>query len=143
MQGVPSVWAVTHCNLGHALRIVGYVPPNLTFLKAYPRSFSDLDGAQRAYDRSVSLDPTNATAHASLAMLAQLRGDIRLAVRLYHIALSLGPQDPMRTVLLEMALKEQVETLDPTTLPGLPGAIGQRGLDPFAVPKVRPSLHPP
>ena len=69
-------------------------------------------------------------------MLAQLRGDVRLAIRLYHSALSLGPQDPMATVLLEMALKDQIDTLDPTTLPGLPNTLGARELDPFAVPKV-------
>jgi len=69
-------------------------------------------------------------------MLVQLRGDVRTAIRLYHSALSLGPQDPMATVLLEMALKEQIETLDPTTLPGLPSTLGSRELDPFAVPKV-------
>jgi hypothetical protein len=66
-----------------------------------------------------------------------MRGDIRLAIRLYHHALALGPQDPMSTVLLEMALMEQVESFDPTTLPGLPPPLTEQDLDPFRVPKVR------
>ena len=71
-------------------------------------------------------------------MLAHMRGDVRRAIRLYHQALSLGPQDPMATVLLEMALREQIETLGPRTLPGLPGPLSEIDLDPFRVPKVRP-----
>ena len=62
--------------------------------------------------------------------------DTTRLTRRYHQALSLGPQDPMATVLLEMALKEQVEAWDVTTLPGLPSALASRDLDPFAVPKV-------
>ena len=125
MQGVASIWAVTHCNLGHAHRVMG-----------------EIDKAQGSYQQCIKLEPTNATAIASLAMLFQLRGDVRSAIRLYHSALSLGPQDPMATVLLEMALKEQIETLDPTTLPGLPSTLGSRELDPFAVPKGNPSFGP-
>ena len=94
------------------------------------------DHAQASYERCLSLDPTNATAYASLAMICQLRGDVRTAIRHYHVALSLGPQDPMSTVLLEMALKEQMERLGPTTLPGLPASIGSKDLDPFNVAKV-------
>ena len=97
---------------------------------------SDLDRAHTSYTASIDLDPSNPTAHSAMAMIAQLRGDVRGAIRGYHTALSLGPQDPMATVLLEMALKEQIERLDPTTIPGLPGALGRRDLDPFAVPKV-------
>jgi hypothetical protein len=41
----------------------------------------------------------------------------------------------MATVLLEMALSEQVAALEPTTLPGLPAALASPDLDPFAVPK--------
>lgn len=43
----------------------------------------------------------------------------------------------MATVLLEMALKEQIERLDPRTLPGLPEPLTDLHLDPFRVPKVR------
>ena len=55
----------------------------------------------------------------------------------------------MATVLLEMALKEQIERLDPRTLPGLPEALTELDLDPFRVPKVcllsscQSSPHPP
>ena len=49
----------------------------------------------------------------------------------------------MSTVLLEMALKEQMERLGPTTLPGLPASIGSKDLDPFSVPKVGTSFDPP
>ncbi|ORX38717.1 hypothetical protein BD324DRAFT_622052 [Kockovaella imperatae] len=125
MQGVSSTWAVTHCNLGHAYRVT-----------------DQLDNAQAAYERCLALDPTNATAYSSLAMLCHLRGDIRTAIRHYHVALSLGPQDPMSTVLLEMALKEQMERLGPTTLPGLPASIGSKDLDPFNVAKGNPSFGP-
>lgn len=97
---------------------------------------SNLFEANKAYSQAVLLDPTNATAHCSIAMIAQLRGDVRAAIRGYHTALSLGPQDPMATVLLEMALKEQVERLDPTTIPGLPALLSEQSLDPFSVPKV-------
>jgi len=71
-------------------------------------------------------------------MLSHIQGDIRHAIRLYHHALALGPQDPMATVLLEMALKEQIERLDPRTLPGLPEPLTELDLDPFRVPKVCP-----
>lgn len=125
MQGVAQTWAVTHCNLGHALRVQGRYPE-----------------ARAAYQACIRLDPTNATAYASQAMLSQLEGDVRTAIRLYHAALALSPQDPMATVLLEMALREQVEVLDPTTLPGLPAAIAQRDLDPFSVPKGNPAFGP-
>ncbi|WOO82452.1 Anaphase-promoting complex subunit cut9 [Vanrija pseudolonga] len=125
MQGVAQTWAVTHCNLGHALRVEGRYPE-----------------ARAAYQACIRLDPTNATAYASQAMLSQLEGDVRTAIRLYHAALALSPQDPMATVLLEMALREQVEVLDPTTLPGLPAAIAQRDLDPFSVPKGNPAFGP-
>lgn len=48
----------------------------------------------------------------------------------------------MATVLLEMALREQVDTLEPRTLPGLPGPLSEIDLDPFRVPKVGPPPHP-
>ena len=75
-------------------------------------------------------------------MLAQLEGDVRTAIALYHRALALVPQEPVATVLLEMALKEQVECLDPTTLPGLPAAIARSDLDPFNVSKGNPAFGP-
>jgi hypothetical protein len=73
-------------------------------------------------------------------MLSHIQGNIRHAIRLYHHALALGPQDPMATVLLEMALKEQIERLDPRTLPGLPEPLTELDLDPFRVPKVCPLM---
>lgn len=125
MQGSATTWSTTHCNLGHALRLQ----------KRYAE-------ARAAYAQSIRLDPLNHTALASQAMLAQLEGDTRSAIRLYHSALSLSPQDPVSTVLLEMALQEQVETLNPTTLPGLPAAIARADLDPFAVPKGNAAFGP-
>jgi anaphase-promoting complex subunit 6 len=74
-------------------------------------------------------------------MLSHIQGNIRHAIRLYHHALALGPQDPMATVLLEMALKEQIERLDPRTLPGLPEPLTELDLDPFRVPKVCPLVR--
>ncbi|OCF40492.1 anaphase-promoting complex subunit 6 [Kwoniella heveanensis CBS 569] len=125
MQGVKSVWAVTYCNLGHAYR--------------HMRNY---DKAEHNYRLTIRLDPTNAVAYSSLGMIWQLRGEIREAIKIYHQALSLGPQDPMTTVLLEMGLREQMEGLDPTTLPGLPGKLGERDMDPFAVPKGNPIFGP-
>jgi anaphase-promoting complex subunit 6 len=55
----------------------------------------------------------------------QLESNVRKAIEMYHQALALSPQDPMLTVLLEMALREQVETLGPKTLPGLPVVLAQ------------------
>jgi anaphase-promoting complex subunit 6 len=92
--------------------------------------------ARQSYQTTLNLDPTSLTAHSSLALLSHLSGDIHTAIRLYHTALSLGPQDPMATVLLEMALKEQMEDMDPSTVMYLPPALADRDLDPFAVPKV-------
>lgn len=51
-------------------------------------------------------------------------------------ALSLSPQDPVATVLLEMALEDQIDALEPATLPGLPAALASARMDPFNVPKV-------
>jgi hypothetical protein len=76
-------------------------------------------------------------------MLSHIQGNIRHAIRLYHHALALGPQDPMATVLLEMALKEQIERIDPRTLPGLPEPLTELDLDPFRVPKVCPFSSSP
>lgn len=102
---------------------------------------SRMEEAHIAYTTSLSLDPTSATATSSLAMLSHIQGNVRHAIRLYHHALALGPQDPMATVLLEMALKEQIERLDPRTLPGLPEPLTELDLDPFRVPKVCSFLH--
>lgn len=118
MQGQTAPWSVSHCNLGHALRIVGRYAE-----------------AKAAYLSAVKLDPTNGTAYASQGIISQLEGDVRTAIRQYHVALSISPQDPVATVLLEMALAEQVSTYAPTTIPGLPVAIASADLDPFAVPK--------
>lgn len=125
MQGPSEPWAATHCNLGHALR--------------NQRRYNE---AKAAYAAAIRLNPTDATAYASQAMICQLEGDVRMAIKLYHQALSILPQDPVATVLLEMALAEQVETLDPTTLPGLPAAIVDQHLDPFSVPKGNPAFGP-
>jgi hypothetical protein len=128
----------------------GYVLffPFLLFVLFYPSSSSEaedeanntrrMEEAHHAYTTCLSLDPTSATAASSLAMLSHIQGNIRLAIRLYHHALAIGPQDPMATVLLEMALKEQIERLDPRTLPGLPEPLTLSDLDPFRVPKVCP-----
>ncbi|WWC63108.1 uncharacterized protein I303_105708 [Kwoniella dejecticola CBS 10117] len=125
MQGVKSVWAVTYCNLAHSYR--------------HMRNY---DRAEHNYRITIRLDPTNSTAYSSLGIIHQLRGEIRDAIKVYHQSLSLNSQDPISTVLLEMALKEQMECLDPTTLPGLPGRLGDRGMDPFAVPKGNPIFGP-
>ena len=79
----------------------------------------DLDHAEISYLHALRLDPTNNTALASLAMISHLRLDVRGAVRLYHAALALSPQDAIVTVLLEMALKE-AGAMDVTTMPGIP-----------------------
>lgn len=125
MQGSSEPWAATHNNLGHALRNLGRYAE-----------------AKAAYATAIRLNPTDATAYASQGMISQLEGDVRAAIKLYHQALSILPQDPVATVLLEMALAEQVQTLDPTTLPGLPAAIVDRHLDPFNVPKGNPAFGP-
>jgi anaphase-promoting complex subunit 6 len=124
-QGSQATWSSTHCNLGHSLRL----------LRRFPE-------ARAAYAQAIHLDPLNHTAVAAQAMLSHLEGDIRSAIRLYHNALSLAPQDPVPNVLLEMALNEQCDALDPTTLPGLPPAIARADLDPFAVPKGNSAFGP-
>ncbi|WVQ74870.1 hypothetical protein IAR50_004477 [Cryptococcus sp. DSM 104548] len=125
MQGVKSVWSVTYCNLGHSYRIM-----------------RDYDKSEHNYRQTIRLDPTNPVAYSSLALIFHLKGDIRGAIQIYHQALSLAPQDPLSTVLLEMALKEQMEALDPTTLPSLPGQLGGRDMDPFRVPKGNAAFGP-
>ncbi|ODN92723.1 anaphase-promoting complex subunit 6 [Cryptococcus wingfieldii CBS 7118] len=125
MQGVKSVWSVTYCNLGHSYRIM-----------------RDYDKSEHNYRQTIRLDPTNPVAYSSLALIFHLKGDIRGAIQIYHQALSLSPQDPLSTVLLEMALKEQMEALNPTTLPGLPGQLGGRDMDPFRVPKGNAAFGP-
>lgn len=97
---------------------------------------SNLEEAKSAYNQSLRLDPTNHTAHSSLGWIAIHQDQIRAAIRILHTALSLAPQDPMATVLLEIALKEQVERFGPTTIPGLPAALSAPDFDPFNVPKV-------
>jgi hypothetical protein len=81
---------------------------------------SNLTQAASAYTTSKTLDPTSQTPLTSLAIISQLQGNTRHAIKLYHQALSLNPQDPMTTVLLEMALREQVETLGPESIEYLP-----------------------
>lgn len=126
MQGVPSTWAATHCNLGHAYRCMGQYTL-----------------ASAAYARSLALDPASPTALSALAMVHHLQGDIRTAIETYHRALSLGAQDPMATVLLEMALAEQAERLPPVSIPGLPPGIADERLDPAAVLRWNAAIAPP
>lgn len=120
------------------------VRPTVPFLNqdSVDALLSEYNKSEHNYRQTIRLDPTNPTAYSSLALLYHLRGNIRLSIQIYHQALSLSPQDPLSTVLLEMALKEQMETLDPTTLPGLPGQLGGRDMDPFKVPKGNPSFGP-
>ena len=75
-------------------------------------------------------------------MIHHLQGDIRTAVETYHRALSLGAQDPMATVLLEMALSEQTERLPPNSIPGLPPSVADDELDPFVVHKGNAAFTP-
>lgn len=126
------------CLSNHGVR------PTVPFLNqdSVDAFLSEYNKSEHNYRQTIRLDPTNPTAYSSLALLYHLRGDIRLSIQIYHQALSLSPQDPLSTVLLEMALKEQMETLDPTTLPGLPGQLGGRDMDPFKVPKGNPSFGP-
>jgi cellulose synthase operon protein C len=49
--------------------------------------------AQVAYDRVVSLDPSDASAHAGLGRLALKKNEADLAVREFRAALALGPAD--------------------------------------------------
>lgn len=125
MQGSSEPWAATHNNMGHALRNLGRY-----------------DEAKKHYATAIRLNPTDATAYASQGMISQFLGDVRGAIKLYHQALAILPQEPVATILLEMALTEQVRTLDPTTLPGLPAAIVDKDLDPFNVPKGNPAFGP-
>jgi anaphase-promoting complex subunit 6 len=125
MQGSSEPWAATHTNMGHALRNLGRY-----------------DEAKKHYASAIRLNPTDATAYASQGMISQFLGDVRGAIKLYHQALAILPQEPVATILLEMALTEQVRTLDPTTLPGLPAAIVDKDLDPFNVPKGNPAFGP-
>lgn len=62
-------------------------------------------------------------------MISHLRLDIRGAVRLYHAALALSPQDAIVTVLLEMALKE-AGAMDVTSMPGIPYELRDGVFDP-------------
>lgn len=78
--------------------------------------------SEASFKRAIALTPASVNAHGALALLAHLQGDIRASIGLYHAALSLSPQDPILTVLLEMALREQVEALGPETLEGGEGA---------------------
>ncbi|BEI87724.1 uncharacterized protein CcaverHIS019_0104420 [Cutaneotrichosporon cavernicola] len=125
MQGSSEPWAATHNNMGHALRNLGRY-----------------DEAKKHYATAIRLNPTDATAYASQGMISQFLGDVRGAIKLYHQALAILPQEPVATILLEMALTEQVRSLDPTTLPGLPAAIVDKDLDPFNVPKGNPVFGP-
>jgi len=101
---------------------------------------SDYADAKESYTQSLRLDPTSHTAHSSLGLIAIHEDEIRPAIRILHSALSLAPQDPMATVLLEMALREKVERLGPRTIPGLPAALSATDFDPFNVPKVGASF---
>jgi hypothetical protein len=56
--------------------------------------------------------------------------------KLTNQALSLAPHDALATVLLELALEDQVDVLSPASLPGLPATLQNPDLDPFKVPKV-------
>ena len=130
-------------NLGlHALQPGPCVPsPGVSYPVmelSIPLICSNLEEAKSAYNQSLRLDPTNHTAHSSLGWIAIHQDQIRAAIRILHTALSLAPQDPMATVLLEIALKEQVERFGPTTIPGLPAALSAPDFDPFNVPKVSP-----
>jgi Flp pilus assembly protein TadD len=55
----------------------------------------DLEGARRAWERTVELDPRHAEALAQLGTVAAYGGDLARAERLYLAALAANAVDPM------------------------------------------------
>lgn len=75
--------------------------------------------AKTHYESAIRLDTLNVSAYTSLGMIAHLEGVIHSAIERYHQALAISPQDAIATVLLELALPDQLE-LGAMRIPGIP-----------------------
>jgi tetratricopeptide (TPR) repeat protein len=71
----------------------------------------DPERAPEAYERAISLDPSNADAHVNLGRLAQLRGNLKQAKRCYERALVEAPDHALAFYNLG-TLFDELEELD-------------------------------
>lgn len=71
----------------------------------------DPDRAPEAYQRAITLDPSNADAYVNLGRLAQLKGRIKEAKRLYERAIKEVPEHPLALYNLG-TLFDELDELD-------------------------------
>ncbi len=86
-QQLRSHWSTTFSNLGHCYRKL--------------KRWGD---AMVMYRKALSLDPSDAATHTALAFTLHLCGNLDEAVEVYHVSLSLCPDESLAAELLERAL---------------------------------------
>lgn len=86
-----AYWEPTIFNLGHSYR--------------KSRQF---DEAANCFGRCIALCPEKFSTYSALAFTKQLMGDLDEAISFYHQALSMKPDDPFGTDMLNRALDDQI-----------------------------------
>lgn len=81
--------------------------PTLLALGHARRKLREYGGALAAYRAALALAPNSASTHAAVAFALQLGGDCAGAVREYHVALGLRPDDTFAQEMLGEALREE------------------------------------
>ncbi|KAG0503709.1 hypothetical protein HPP92_003781 [Vanilla planifolia] len=89
-SSMSEIWEPTVVNLAHAQRK----------LKMYQKAIS-------SYEKALALSTRSLSAYAGLAYTYHLMDNLDSAVKFYHKALCLKPEDQFCTEMLTMALEEQ------------------------------------
>ncbi len=82
-------WSTAFSNLGHCYR-----------------KLLRWDDAISMFRKALSLDPSDAATHTALAFTLHLCGNLDEAVEIYHVSLSLCPDESLAAELLERALQD-------------------------------------
>ncbi|KAL1529343.1 hypothetical protein AB1Y20_000297 [Prymnesium parvum] len=90
-------------NLGHAYR-----------------KKRDFDSAIKWYREALAINPRLSCTYSALGFTHHLRGDLHIAIQLYHQSLSIKPDDTFTCEMLSEALKDSLD--DPLNLSDLPSA---------------------
>lgn len=86
------------------------VEPCLVNLAHVYRKSGELCEATTCLERALMICPTRASTHSALGLTVHLQGHVDRAIRHYHTALSMKPDDTLASELLCRALAEHVES---------------------------------
>lgn len=116
--------------------------PSIFNLAHTYRKMKRLDEAIEWYRAALAIHPHSASTYSALGFTHHLRGDVDLAIELYHQSLSLKPDDTFTSEMLTQALKDTID--EPLSLLGAPVApIAGLGRDGKAASAIRKGLGMP